>query len=320
MADKKLKIVFMGTPGFAVPVLQALADDDRFDVVEVVTQEDKKVGRKQELTQPPVKAKALDLELPVLQPPKIRGNKEFLDLITNLKPDFIVVVAYGKLLPKELLEVPKYGCINIHGSLLPKYRGASPVEEAILHGDTETGISFIQMTEELDSGDILLIQRIKIDPTDNSPSLREKLSLLGALHLPFLLKDIVEGTIKHIPQDNTKATFCTKIKKEDGLIDLQKLTATEILNQLRAYTPWPSCFLVLGEKRIKIVAATNDESSKEMEPGTYSELPKGEIGLGTKHGMLILKEIQMEGKKPMKIQDFMRGNADFFRKSLASAK
>jgi methionyl-tRNA formyltransferase len=311
MAVKRLKVVFMGTPEFACPPLFELSNDPDIEIRAVVTAEDKPVGRKQVLTPPPVKVLALEKGIPVLQPAKLSGNTDFLELIRKLKPDFIVVTAFGKILKKELLDIPKYGCINLHGSLLPKYRGASPVEEALLNGDKETGISFIRMTETLDAGDILLLQRLHIEPTDEAASLRKKLSFMGARLLPYLLKDIVDGMITPIPQDESKATFCRKIRKEDGLLNLGTLTAKEVLNRIRAYSIWPQCNIVVGGKRVKILEAAADESRK-LETGKFT-VENGALLMGTKNGVLLPKRIQLEGKKPMEIQEFLRGNSNFFR-------
>jgi methionyl-tRNA formyltransferase len=316
MPKHKIKVIFCGTPQFAVPCLQALAADANFNIQSVITREDKKVGRKQIITAPPVKEMALNLGLPVLQPHSLKGNSEFISMLKGLSPDFIIVTAYGQILPAEMLNIPKYGCINLHGSLLPKYRGASPVEEALLNGDTSTGITFIKMNSRLDGGDILLIQRVKIDQEDNSLTLRAKLSLLGATLIPFLLKDIVEGQFTPIPQNDSNATYCRKISKEDGLIDLEKMSAREIINRIRAYTPWPSCFLVINGKKLKIIEALCDDSHEKSDPSQAGKAiltGKDEVAFQTASGLLIPKTVQLEGKNSMLIQDFLRGNSSFFK-------
>ncbi len=317
MPQKQLKVIYMGTPDFALLPLQALLDDEDFKIEAVVTQPDQKVGRKQLLTPSPVKILALQAEVPVLQPESTRKNPEFITLLKNLKPDFIVVVAYGQILPKAILAIPRFGCINLHGSLLPKYRGASPVEEALLQGDQETGITFMRLAEGLDSGDIWLIQRLTIDPQDNALSLRLKLSQSGAIALPFLLKDIAEGILYPLPQNHAKATYCHKIKKEDGLIDPKTMTAQEIHNRMRAYVLWPSVFLMVHGKRLKILEAepipfNKATSLKKHTPGEIIASEKNGLALVTKEGLLALKKIQVEGKAPMQIEDFLRGNAKFF--------
>jgi len=314
MPSKKIKVVFMGTPHFALPSLQSLISDPDFNLQTVITQEDKKVGRKQLLTPPPVKLMAVHNSIPVLQPPTLRNNAEITGLIKGLKPDFIVVVAYGQILPPEILAIPRYGCINLHGSLLPKYRGASPVEESLLHGDSETGITFIQMDSKLDSGDILLVRRVPIKPEDNAIILREKLCLVGGQLLPFLLRDIIDGIIVPIPQNHSKATFCRKIRKENGLLKLDELTAVDIVNRIRAYTPWPNCFLIHKGKRLKILEAAADENSASVKakPGEAVFTGNNQIALVTKKGLLIPKTVQLEGKKALPVQDFLRGNPGFF--------
>jgi methionyl-tRNA formyltransferase len=313
---KQIKVVYFGTPDFAVPPLQALIEASDIEVVAVVTQEDKPVGRKQELTAPPVKKLAeLDM-IPVLQPSTLKNNQEIIDLLQGLEADIFAVVAYGKILPQEILDIPKYGCINLHGSLLPKYRGASPVEEALLNGDTQTGITFIKITPELDAGDILLIQRQIIDPEDTSVTLRQKLSSLGAILFPDLIRNVVDETIIPIPQNHQNATFCHKISKENGRIDVYKESAEQIINKMRAYTPWPSCYLLVKEKRLKIVEAIAEPNNSSGKPGDIlggkDTQGKPTLGIQTVKGALWLQKVQLEGKNATSIQDFMRGNASFF--------
>ena len=310
----------MGTPEFAVPPLQALLGSKNFEVSAVITQEDKKIGRKQVLTPPPVKIAALKADVPVFQPPKLRGNKEVLDLLEGLDPDFIVVTAYGQILPKEILDLPRFGCVNIHGSLLPLYRGASPVEEALLHGDTETGVTFMLMEENLDSGPVLEIQRITIDSRDTAETLRIKLSELAAGLLVAVLNDYKEGAVTPLPQDDSKATHCHKISKNDGLIDLTKMSAMQISNRLRAYTPWPGCFLMIDGKKLRLLEIGIDENSpaaKKTGPGAIVELSKDSIAIGTREGLIIPSKVQLEGKNPLPIQDFLRGNRELLSKLAA---
>ncbi len=316
---KKLKIIFMGTPDFALPSLQTLIDDPEFEIVATVTQEDKKIGRKQEITPTPVKLLALKYNLPVFQPAKIKGNKDFLELMKNLNPDFMVVVAYGQILPSELLEIPKYGAVNVHASLLPKYRGASPIEAAILNGDAETGVTIMKMEEKLDAGGIYDIAKLPIDPKDTADTLTVKLSLLGGKILPYVLKDIADIAITPIPQNESKATFCHKIQKDDGLADLHKHTAKEIFNMVRAYTPWPSAFLMIDGKRLKLVEIDSDEKLR-LKPGEIKELAKNSIAVGTRQGSIIPQKVQLEGKKVMTIQEFLAGNRSLLSKLLTNPK
>lgn len=320
MPKQKVKVVFMGTPDFAVRPLQALIEDENIEVLTVVTQEDKKIGRKQVLTPPPVKRLALEHNIPVLQPPKLKNNKEAIELLEGLNADLFIVVAYGHILPPEVLRIPRYGSINIHGSLLPKYRGASPIEEALQSGDTETGLTFIQMENRLDAGPVLHVERIEIAPEDTALTLREKMSIRAAQILPAVLRDILEEVAIPIPQDESHATYCHKISKKDGLIDVTTMTAEEIKNRIRAYTPWPSCFLSLGDKRLKLLEVSVDPKSPKARPGEIVELENGRIGIGTKKGIIIPLQVQLEGKKPMTIQEFLRGNRELFKELLTSPK
>ncbi len=317
--NQKLKIIFMGTPDFALPSLQTLIDDEDFEILAVVTQEDKKIGRKQELTAPSVKQLAQKNGLPVFQPQKIKGNKDFLTLMADLEPDLLVVVAYGQILPENFLEIPKYGAVNVHASLLPKYRGASPIEAAFLHGDKETGVTIMKMEEKLDAGPVLDVAKLTIKPEDNADTLTIKLSLLGGKILPYVLKDLAEGAMHPIPQDESKATFCHKIQKDDGLVDLVKLSAQEINNRLRAYTPWPSVFLMIDGKRLKLLEIDTDETMK-IQPGIVKELTKNSVAMGTKLGAIIPQKVQLEGKKPMTIQEFLAGNRLLLSKLLTNPK
>lgn len=298
-----MKLYFFGTPEFAVPTLKVLANISEFEIQAVVTQPDRP-GNRKELTPPPVKlaAKALDLE--VLQPAKI--DKTLIERIKKDAPDIIIVVAYGGLIPKDLLEIPQYGCLNVHPSLLPKYRGASPIQEALLNGDEETGIAFMKLDEELDHGDIYLIKRLPIDQKDNFETLSEKLSATAAALLPFVIKDIVQGTLKPIPQPHAKATFCRKIEKEEGLIDPNKKTAKEILNQIRALNPWPGTYLKVKGKTLKILEATMSEAKPES-PGAFEILSKKSFAIHTKEGSVLPTKVQLEGKQPMQVADFLNG-------------
>ena len=319
MTNPKIKVIFMGTPDFALPALKSLVDDSEFEILGVVTQPDKKIGRKQEITPPPVKVLADRYKLPTLQPDKVRDNQQFQKLLQGLTPDFLVVVAYGQILPRAILDIPKYGAINVHASLLPLYRGASPIESALLHGDKETGITIMKIEEKLDSGAILHVEKLPIESKDNADTLTIKLSFLGGLTLPHVLKEIVDGALPGIPQNERLATSCHKIKKDDGLVELNKLTAPEIQNRIRAFTPWPSCFLIIDGKRFKLLEAEID-MTQNIKPGQTIELEKNTVALGTKKGLLIPLKVQLEGKKPMTIQEFLPGNRGLLTKLLTSPK
>lgn len=311
MAQKKIRVIFMGTPEVGAQSLKILAIHRDFEVVAVVTQEDKPVGRKQILTPSPVKELAQQLGLTVLQPTQLKKNKEFLKLLKNLNADVGVVVAYGKILPPEILKIPKFGCVNIHFSLLPKYRGASPVEEALLQGDTSTGVAFMQMAPKLDSGDILLMQRMKIEPDDTAFSLREKLGAFAALQLPFVLKDLMEGLLRPLPQLHEKATYCHKISKEDGFLDFTQLSTDEVINRFRAYNPWPTVFFIENGKRVKITALKKVEENFPLKSGGKKVINQ-KLAMGTKDGAVLIEKLQVEGKNEMTVADFLKGNRHFF--------
>ncbi len=304
----------MGTPEFSVPPLDKIRQDPSFEVMAVITQPDKPFGRNQTLTPSPVKLYSIKNNLSIIQPPIIRNNKETLALIKALKPDFIITAAYGQIIPEEILNIPKYFCINIHASLLPKYRGASPIEECLLHGDEETGITFIKMDRNMDTGDILLTQRVKIEPEDEYNSLRNKLCHIASSLITYLIKDIVCGMINSIPQDSKKASYCKKIEKTQGLLDPQKMTAKDISNRVRAFNPWPSTYIYVRGKRLKILKITvlSEAGGKNITPGKFTISSNNTVSLGTKEGLISLDTIQLEGKNPTSIQDFMRGNANLF--------
>ncbi|MBN1494216.1 methionyl-tRNA formyltransferase [Candidatus Peregrinibacteria bacterium] len=301
-----MKTVFFGTPDFAVPFLKTLHGDKDIEILAVVCQPDKKIGRKQILTQSPVKTEAAKLNLTVLQPQKLKNNPDFFNLIKALKADFFVVVAYGKIIPTEYLDIPKYGAVNVHGSLLPRYRGASPIQTALLNGDKETGISFMKISKELDTGDVYLLKREAINKEDNFTTLSAKLAKTGAVMLPSVLKDIQNHVLEPIPQNDSKATYCKKISKKDSLLDAQNESSENILNKLRAYTPWPGIYINFNNKKIKIINAEITNDKVDVNPGNLKAVNKN-LYLGTKNGALIIYTIQPEGKKVLAAQDFING-------------
>jgi len=296
-----MKIIFFGTPWFATLSLESLAKSPDFEIEAVVTQEDKPVGRKQALTPPPVKVKALELGLKVLQP---RTAKDLEKELEKYKVDFFVVIAYGEMMPDKVLKMPKYGPINIHASLLPKYRGASPIQESLLNGDKDTGISIMKMDTKMDHGDIYLLKRVGIEENDTLESLTNKLAITSAHILPLALKDIAKGTLTPLHQDEKRATYCHKIKKEDGKIDFKKHTAEEIINMTRAYTPWPSAYFEIKGKKIKILSAKSEK--EQMTAGRFTAEGKN-LKIGTKKDILIPKQVQPEGKNAMDISSFLNG-------------
>ena len=304
-----MRIIFMGTPEFAVPSLEALAQSDQ-ELVAVVTREDMPQGRRLILSPPPVKQRALHLGLRVVQPAKL-NDAAFMSEVRQLSPDLVAVVAYGAFLPKSLYELPPLGTINLHPSLLPKYRGAAPIQHAILNGDRETGVTVIYLSEEMDAGDIILQERVPIESADTSESLSNKLSLRGAHALLAAVKAIEKGTAKRVPQDGTGATFAPKISKEDGLIDW-RLSAAELARRVRAFPPWPGTYTYLasgrGKMLLKVLEA--DSSPPAGDAGVIIRCDGEGIHVGTGNGTLILRKVQPEGKKAMTAAQFTAGHRD----------
>ena len=297
----------MGTPDFAAPFLKALAEDDGFEVLGVATQADKAVGRKHDITFLPVKKLAIELGLPVFQPEKIA---ELESKIKNLRPDLAVVAAYGQIIPQSILNIPKYGFINIHASLLPKYRGAAPIQAAILNGDLETGVSIMKMEAGLDIGPVLGQNIVKVRATDTALSLFNKLTDCGLEIFIPLLKKYIKGEIKPIAQDGREATYARTLKKSDAEIDWQK-SAEEIERMVRAYNPWPGCHSELRiknyELRIKIIkVAHNPALINKHQPGYFFSY-SGELAVQCGKDALIIKKIQPAGKKPMTGNEFING-------------
>jgi methionyl-tRNA formyltransferase len=307
-----LRIIFMGTAELSCASLEKLAE--KFSVVAVVTQPDKPKGREMKLQFSPVKILAEKLKLPVLQPAKARDEK-FISELRELKPDLIVVVAYGQILPQSILDLPKFGCVNVHTSLLPKYRGASPIQSAILNGETETGVTIMKMDAGLDTGEIISQKRIPILPEDNSQTLHDKLAQLGAELLVETIPDYVAGKIQPKPQPAEGASYAAKIKKEDGKIDWNE-PAEKILNKLRAFTPWPSAFTFLPDlvgtlappkaQLLKIWKA--EVSGDNGQTGTVLSADKNGIVVACGKNALRILELQREGGRRLSAQEFLAGN------------
>lgn len=302
MNKKDFKIVFMGTPEFAVPILEALIEE--YQVIGVVTQPDKLVGRKQILTMSPVKECAIKHHIPVFQPIKIRVDYEE---IKNLNPDLIITAAYGQLVGMELLDSPKYRSINVHGSLLPKYRGGSPIQTAIKNGEIETGITIQYMEKGMDTGDILAMKAIPIENTDTSGTLFAKLSIVGRDLLLETIPNLIDGKIIPIKQNEEDATFAYNIKKEEETLNLNK-TAIELYNQIRAFIPSPVANLTLDDETIKIYASRVSTKIHNQTPGTIIEVAKDyfTIACGNNTALDILK-LQPAGKKIMNARDYING-------------
>ena len=294
----------MGTPDFAVPTLKALIEN--YEVVGVFTQPDKFVGRHRVLTPPPVKVCALENGITVYQPATLRDG-EAMNIIEKLAPDAIVVVAYGKILPTEILEYPKLGCINIHGSLLPRLRGAAPIQWAIVEGDKKTGITTMYMNDGIDTGDMLLTAETDITEDDNYESLHNRLSELGSDLIIETLDALANGKAQRIVQDESKATYAPIIKKEMGLIDFNK-TATEVRNLVRGFDPWPSAFTFWNGKRLKVMSATVLDDNSGYAPSEICSTDNGicvACGGGT---VLRLDTVQLEGSKAMSSAELLRGH------------
>ncbi len=297
-----MRIVFFGTPEFAVPSLNALLESAD-EVVAVVTQPDRRAGRGRIIMhQSPVKEVAMKRGIKVFQPVNIKDNN-FINDISSLTPDMIIVVAYGKILPPQILNLPPKGCINVHASLLPKYRGAAPIQWAIINGEKETGVTTMFMDEGLDTGNILLQEKIVITDDDNSETLCKKLSHKGAVLLLKTIKGIKEGSIKAIPQEGV-ATYAPPLRKEDGRIDWSK-SAKEIFNLVRGLYPWPCAYCYLNNERIKIIKVKVLDGSGS--PGRIEKAKKGELVIGTGEGLISILELQPEGKKKMSVESFLLG-------------
>jgi methionyl-tRNA formyltransferase len=301
-------IVFMGTPEFSVPTLRILLEN-RYDVRAVVTQPDRPKGRGQKVVPSPVKALAEQYQIPVLQPEKIR-TQAVQQKLSDIAPDVIVVAAYGQILPKSLLSIPRLGCINIHASLLPRYRGAAPIHWAIIRGEKETGITTMLMDEGMDTGDILLQKTVAIDEEDTAGTLHAKLSRIGAELLLETVQRVKQGTITPIPQNHEAATYAPLLKKEDGWITWQE-PAIQIYNIVRGCFPWPGAYTYFQGKTLKLLKVRMERDVGNISspgPGTVVTLDKhtGPV-IATGEGYIRILEIQPENKKPMHSSDFCRG-------------
>jgi methionyl-tRNA formyltransferase len=298
-----MKIVYMGTPPFAVPPLQSLIAAGN-DVVGVVTRIDKPAGRGKVLTPPAVKLAAEQSGVPVFQPKRVREPAS-IEAIRAMRPEVIVVAAYGQILPNELLALPKFGCVNIHASLLPAYRGAAPINWAIINGEMRTGITIMQMDEGMDTGAVLAQEGIPIDPRDTAGTLMEKLSELGSWLIVDTLSRIEAGGLPAVPQDPDKATMAPLLKKEDGRIDWT-MAAHTIHNRVRGLSPWPGAYSFLDGSLIKVLETHVTEGAGE--PGALHEQGRDGLIVSTGKGMLSIVRLQPEGKKPMSAPEFLRGH------------
>jgi methionyl-tRNA formyltransferase len=302
---KMTKIVFMGTPAFSVPILEGLLESG-YEVQAVVTQPDRPVGRKHVITPPPVKVAALKHDLLVLQPEKISGSTE-MDKIASLAPDLIITAAFGQFLPEKLLQIPRLGAINVHASLLPKYRGGAPVHYAIMNGEDKTGVTIMEMIKKMDAGAIYSQAEIPITKTDDVGTMFEKLSALGKDLLLNTLPELIQGTLEKTPQNEAQVTFSPNITREQEAIDWQK-TADEIDNQVRGMRPWPIAFTTYRGVRWKIWDVTPLAETTDAAPGTIIKKDKSELFVACgKNTTLALKELQPAGKGKQDVQAFLNG-------------
>lgn len=311
-----MRIIFMGTPEFALPALEKLVEN-RYEISAVVTQPDRPAGRGRALAPSPVKVFAVAHRLPVLQPESLK-TPGIDQKLRTLRPEVIVVAAFGQLLPRSVLEIPPLGCINIHPSLLPKYRGPSPVAGAILAGESVTGVTIMLMDEGWDTGPILAQRKVPILPDDTTGSLERKLAQVGAELLIDTLPRWASGEVKPRPQNHAEATYTKPIAKEDGRIDWQ-LPAEELSRRCRAFSPWPGCFTQFGGKTLKILKSRPyPQWTGQDTPGHVVEIEMAEgarrqkaVGVATGQGALLLLEVQLEGGKAMPIEQFVRGQRQF---------
>ncbi len=298
-----MRILFMGTPDFGIPTLNALCD--RFEVVGVVSQPDKPKGRGMQLQPTPIKRVALEKGLPIWQPETLKDGA-FLPILEEMRPDAIVVVAYGKILPEYILNYPRFGCINIHGSLLPAYRGAAPMQRAIMEGNAVTGITTMQMARGLDTGDMLEVAEVAIGEDDNFEVIHDRLAEAGAILICSTLSGLEAGSITPVPQNHDLATYAAKIEKADCLIDFTR-SARAIHDQVRGLSPVPLAFTKLNGKLLKIVATCLPGTDTEKAPGTVLSIDHGIIAVATGDGVLHIIQVLPEGKGRMSAAAFVNG-------------
>jgi len=304
VGNSKLKLVFFGTPDFAVQSLEALVHSHH-EVAGVVTQPDRPKGRGRKVVASPIKRLAQERGLSVFQPEKA-SSPEFVQKLHELGPDLIVVAAYGEILKRDVLQAPVRGSINVHASLLPKYRGSSPIQAAIINGDEVTGVTIIQMDERMDTGDILGQTEVPIDVNDTASTLHDKLAQVGARLLVETVDQIERGTIVRTPQDDEAATYTKRLRKEDGAIDWN-VPADRLHNFVRAMNPWPVAYTRGGKFRIWMTSVPS-EQLETAEPGTVMRVDEGELLVATLEGAVRIERIQVAGSRPMSAEEFLRGH------------
>ena len=301
-----MKIVFMGTPDFATESLKAL-DKANYDVLGVVTNPDRPKGRGMKLIASPVKQYAEDRGMKIYQPKKVKGNTEFIEELKRQNPDVICVVAYGKILPKEVLEIPKYGCINVHGSLLPKYRGAAPIQWSVINGETLAGNTTMLMDVGLDTGDMLLTNKVEVTPDMTSGELYEILKVTGADLLINTINELAQGNIKPKKQDDSKSSYASMLNKDIAKINWN-LSAQKIHNLIRGLNPWPIATTSYGDLTMKIYKSHVESVNSEKVPGTIISVDKNGIKVATEEGVLVIEKLQFPNGKPLFVEQFINGN------------
>ena len=310
--SEKIKVIFMGTPEFSVPYLKSLIDSDIFEIAAVITQPDKPKGRKQIIEPSPVKVLAQKNDIEILQPEKLKKNQEVIDRLKATSPDLLVVVAYGQIIPKSILEIAKLGNVNVHPSLLPKYRGASPIQNAILNNEAKTGLTILLIDEEMDHGPILDKKKIILDGTETNESLHQKLSgKFGTEFFIDTLKKFINQEIKPQEQNHSQATYCQLIEKDEARINWQE-PAKNISAKIRAFFPWPVAWTMLGGQRVKIFPPI-EITAKPAKPGKIF-LENKKLAVGCQNGSLIIDQLQIEGKNKVNTKDFIIGNKDITSK------
>lgn len=307
---KNIRMIYMGTPELSARILRGLIEEG-YTVVAVIAQEDKPVGRKGLILPVPTKAVALEYGIPVFQPHRIRENYDF---VKDLKPDIIVTCAYGQIVPQGLLDIPPLGCVNIHGSLLPKYRGASPIQQSLINGDEETGVTIMEMIDRMDAGDMLLKETFRIEKEDNYTTLCQKMSVSGLKALLHVLPRIIDGTVERIPQNEAEATFCSKIKKEQEHLDIS-LSSEEFVRWVRALSETPGGYVLLNDQVFKIFRAEPVEGDFG-EAGKIVRADRNGLYLSVSSGAVALLEVQKQGKKRMDYRSFINGEKDLLGKSV----
>lgn len=301
----RMNIVFMGTPDFAVPSLKSLHEAGH-NISMVITQKDRRRGRGKKMQATPVKAKALELGLEVYQPDSV-NSEETIEKLKEIKPDCIIVIAYGQILRKEVLDIPKYGCVNVHASLLPKYRGAAPIHWAIIDGEKETGITIMQVDEGLDTGDMLSKREITIEGDDDSQSIHDKLSKLGSELIIETLENLEKGNIRKTPQDHELSSYASKLSKDTGKIDWND-SGEKIKNLVRGLKPWPSAYMRYGDENVKIHQVDIVDKFAEADSGTVVKVSDNGIFVNCKDACIVIKELQFPGNRKLEVAQYLNGN------------